>query len=223
MRELTLSELELVSGGNYSTVTELDEIVVTGGGGWTDYSDYYDSGDYGGGGGGDQGDATDDDIPDCVTDSPSITDEKMFMDVVQRLTDEIRGLYNDVEGNEDIDSSRYEYGAFIYEYNGQIGYGNITTNNSDEYVNITSAGVPDGARIVAYFHNHPDQSGIDDRVPSSDDWDNRRDLLSETNLPRGITIDQNLLLVVYSNEDDKSRIYDKNDEYTNTPSCVASN
>ncbi len=230
MRELTLSELELVSGGNNSSVTDIDEIVVIGnpgggGGDWGDWGDWGDSGDYGdggGGGGGDQG-STYDDIPECVTNSPAIADEKMFMDVVQHLTNEMRGWYNGVNGNPNIDSSKYEYGAMIYELNGQIGYGNITTNNSAGFVNISSAGVPDGARIVAYIHNHPDQGGIDDRVPSSDDWDHRRDLVNETNLPRGITIDPNLLIALYSNEDDKTRIYDKNDRNTNTPSCVAAN
>ena len=63
MRELTLSELELVSGGNNSSVTDVDEIVVIGnpggggGGDWGDWGDWGDQGDYGDGGGGGGGDA----------------------------------------------------------------------------------------------------------------------------------------------------------------------
>lgn len=62
MRELTLEELELISGG--SVTTEIDEIVVVGDGGgddggdwgdWGDWGDDWYDGDYGDGGGGDGG------------------------------------------------------------------------------------------------------------------------------------------------------------------------
>ena len=134
----------------------------------------------------------------------------------------MRGVYNNVPGNTQIDSSRFEYGVAIYEINGQIGYGDITTNNSPDYVNILTRGVPDGARIIGYMHNHPDQPGIDDRVPSSGidrDW-HRYDNLVGAALSRGITVDANLLLVLYTDQDDKTRIYDKNDKNTTNPSCA---
>lgn len=60
------------------------------------------------------------------------------------------------------------------------------------------------------------------RIPSNNkggDWDQRDSLVNKENLPRGITVDQNLLLVLYTNQDDKTRIYDKTDKNKETPSC----
>jgi len=83
MRELTLSELELVSGGTNSGddgVTELDEVDVVGdrgdSGDWGDYGDYGDDvyygdyGDYGDAGDSTPGPVTDgeDPDPDCAQD-----------------------------------------------------------------------------------------------------------------------------------------------------------
>lgn len=165
-----------------------------------------------------------DELPACVSTAPANVDEDALMKIIQYLTDELRGVYNNVPGNTQIDSSRFEYGVAIYEINGQIGYGDITTNNSPDYVNILTRGVPDGARIIGYMHNHPDQPGIDDRVPSSGygrDWDRYDNLVSSgAALSRGITVDANLLLVLYTNQDDKMRIYDKNDKNTSSASCA---
>lgn len=143
---------------------------------------------------------TGDERPDCVSASPDDIDEDMLMKIIQYLTDELRGVYNEVPGNDDIDSSRFEYGVAIYELDGQIGYGDITTNNSPDFVRIITRGVPDGARIIAIMHNHPD-TGEDDRVPSDHfggDWDQYRDVVNSA-LSRGIEVDPNLLLVLYTN------------------------
>lgn len=220
MRELTLTELELVSGGTFT----LDDVDVVGDR-WQpiDWSPPYDYGDnFTDGGGTDTPPPPPEQLPTCVTDKPAITNEEEFLNNLKLLTDELRGLYNSVPGNTPIDASRYEYGILIYEINGVIGYGDIQTSNSAGHVDITAAGVPDGARIIAYMHNHPDQAGIDDRWPSNHsggDWD-QRDALVNSTLARGITVDPNLLLVLYTNQDDKTRIYDKSDKNKTVAACA---
>ncbi len=161
-------------------------------------------------------------LPACVSAQPANVDEDALMRIVQHLTDELMGVFNDVPGNIDIDSSSYEYSVLIYEFNGTYGYGNINTNNSSDHVNAVTNGVPDGARIIAWMHSHPDNS-IDVGVPSrhpGGDWDEYRDLVNQGSLSRGITVDPNLLLVLYSSDDEKTRIYDKNDRTATTPSCA---
>lgn len=105
MRELTMTELELVAGGSTSDVTELDEIVVTGpgdgggGGDWGDWGDWGDYGDYGdyGDGGGSGGGSTDtapppDEASVDVTDTinrPLTADE-------QKAVNDLKATINDV-------------------------------------------------------------------------------------------------------------------------------
>ena len=212
-----------LSNGN---VTELSEVVVTG----RRYTpttpgSYYNPYDYGGWDGHDTSvtvpPSPTEELPDCVSAAPEGVDEDALMRVLQYLNDEFQGDYNGVSGNDDILTSRYEYGVYVYELNGQIGHGNIYTDRSPDYVNVTTADLPDGARIIAWMHSHPNQPGIDDRIPSSHpggDWDQYRELVTAT-LPRGITVDPNLLLALYSHEGKQTRIYDKNDRNTNNASC----
>lgn len=160
-------------------------------------------------------------LPTCVSDKPEISDESMFMRVISDLTRAFRGDYNGIEGNLNVYSSQYEYGVLIYELNGVIGHTNIVTDYRPDEVGVSTTSVPDGARIVAFMHNHPDVSFVDDRIPSighDGDWQRRNNFIS-SNLGRGITIDSNLLLVLYTNEDNRTRIYYKSDEETTRSSC----
>ncbi|NGM51797.1 hypothetical protein G5B46_19460 [Caulobacter sp. 602-2] len=217
MRELTLEELELISGG----IDTLETITVTGtrdGDGWDGWDGWWDGGYDGGdggydGGGGDGGDPPAEEYPPCVEASPEGVAPGAILDAARNAASQIAA------GNDET----YEYGALIYELNGVVGVGNIYTQNNTGQVQIGAGGVPDGARIVGYIHNHPDVGGIDDRTPSDHaggDWDQYNGLINSTSLPRGITADPNMLLFIYTNEDGKVRAYDKTDEGTTTASCA---
>lgn len=72
------------------------------------------------------------------------------------------------------------------------------------------------------MHSHPDNS-INVGLPSSHhggDWDQYRDLVNLGSLSRGITVDPNLLMVLYASDDEKTRIYDKNDRNATSTSCA---
>lgn len=220
MRELTLEELELITGGTTTDDTWVDGITVTGypdgGDGWDGWWDGgYDGGDggYDGGGGGDGGDPPPEEYPPCVAAAPEGVDAGSILDAARNAASQIAA------GNDET----YEYGALIYEHNGSVGVGNVYTQSNTGQVDIGAGGVPDGARIVGYIHNHPDVGGIDDRTPSNHsggDWDQYTSLVSSTSLPRGITADPNMLLFIYTNEDGSVRAYDKTDKNTNTASCA---
>jgi hypothetical protein len=83
--------------------------------------------------------------------------------------------------------------------------------------------VPDGARILAILHNHPDDTMIDDRYPSprsegGTDWE-AYEAVRSWGGTRGITVDQNLLMYIYTNEDRKTWVYDVTDKQTERTSC----
>ena len=208
MRELTLEELQLVAGG-------ADTIVVTGDrpddGGW-DWGDWYDTGGDGGGGGGggggDQGDPPDE-YPACIEAAPAGVSPTAITDAAKAASAAIAA------GNDE----NIEYGAFIYELNGQVSYTPPFTNNSPDSVNFSTGSIPDGARVLGMVHNHPDQSGIDDRYPSENDWD-AYNQLQAWNENRGITIDPNMLMFIYSNEDKNVRGYDNTDKNQQSASCA---
>ncbi|NGM51796.1 hypothetical protein G5B46_19455 [Caulobacter sp. 602-2] len=219
MRELTLEELDFVTGG----ADEVDGITVTADGGdgdgwdgWWDGGDggdgWWDGGDGGVGPDG-GGDGITEEYPPCVEASPEGVAPGAILDTARSAAAQIAA------GNDET----FEYGALIWELNGTVGMGAIYTQNDTGQVQIGSSGVPDGARIVGYVHNHPDVAGVDDRTPSNHvggDWDQYNALVNSTTLPRGITADPNMLLFIYTNEDGSLRAYDKTDEDTETASCA---
>jgi hypothetical protein len=128
----------------------------------------------------------------------------------------------------------YEYASIIYSVNGNVGWTQPYTQNLFDQVNWMGniSLVPTGAVIVGIVHNHPDDSQIDDRIPSggrSDgvDWTSYDELVNwnsshsgtEADLPRGITVDPNMLLYIYSNEDHETHVYDNTDKNQTSASC----
>jgi hypothetical protein len=135
------------------------------------------------------------------------------------------------------DVQTFEWSSLIYAINGSVYY---TTPNSDHLVdgvNWTSSDalkqIPDGAVIIGVVHNHPDDPTITDTIPSGsgreggDDWLSYDTLVNWNrrhddahDLPRGITVDPNMLLWIYSNEDSKTHVYDNTDKNQDTPTCT---
>jgi hypothetical protein len=121
----------------------------------------------------------------------------------------------------------YEYSAIVWTYNGEVGYTDPYTDHLTGEVNLLGAisAVPDGAVIIGIVHNHPDDPIINDSYPSgagSDpggDWDAYDAIVGHTGLPRGITVDSNMLLWMVNAEDNKIRVYDKTDKNQTQASC----
>lgn len=134
-----------------------------------------------------------------------------------------------------LNDENYEYSSMIYYKDGVISFTSPWTNNLVDQVNwvggyLTS--VPAGAVIVGVVHNHPDDPVMNDTIPSGsgslngDDW-RRYDELVNWNanhdaahdFQNGITVDTNLLLYIYSNEDQQTHVYDNTDKNQTSTSC----
>lgn len=214
MRELSFAELELVSGGNNTWPPhELDEIVVTHPGydhDWS-YDTEYDGYVPGGGGSG---------LPtanetDCVSTTLASGAD------LQQVNNHALAGGNEIAALRD---HAYEYSVIVWSLNGVVGHTTPHTDRNAGLVNWLGNldEVPTGAVIVGIVHNHPNLPGINDTIPSyhdGGDWD-QRDRLVEATLQRGITVDPNVLLYIQSNEDNKTRVYDKNDRDTRTRECA---
>jgi hypothetical protein len=229
MRDLTPEECEFIAGGlvkkattNSYTDTEVGEVVVVSSPPPYPTPPYpipttpppYDPPIYNPGpGGGGTSPPPPDVYPPCVSAAPPGVSPTAVMNAAKAAAADIASR----------DDETYEFGTLIWEKDGVVNYGIIQTQNSTEKVAISTAGVPDGAKIVGYIHNHPDLAGVNDAIPSQHtdgDWDQYTDLQNATGLNRGITVSPNLLLFLYTNEDHKVRTYDKNDKNTQTASCA---
>jgi hypothetical protein len=147
----------------------------------------------------------------CVTSSPEGYSLAEINNVALYLTGQIR----------DGRDGRWEYGAVIYAVNGVIGFTSVVTQESPSHVDYPFDQVPDGAVILAVIHNHPEVPTVDDGYPSQADWNTYAGLVeSNTGLNRGITADPNMLMYVYTNEDWKTRVYDKDDRNIADVQCT---
>lgn len=121
----------------------------------------------------------------------------------------------------------YEYSSIVWTKNGEVGYTDPYTDHLSDEVNLLGAisAVPDGAIIIGIVHNHPDDPVMNDSYPSgagSDpggDWDGYDAIVGHTGLPRGITVDSNMLFWMVNAEDNKIRVYDKTDKNQTQASC----
>ena len=181
MRELSMSELELVSGGyNTYDLGWTDPVTPPGDGGgdsgWGDWG-WGDWGDYGGGDGGGGGGHSPDPRPD-------------YNDCQDRKADTIARDLN-AELATKPDSNRIEYGALIYkDENGVLQRTELTGSSGDRWTGMEGKfpedfGMTSWSQVVGIFHHHPTevlQNGewidITDPVysasnydkPSSGDW-----------------------------------------------------
>jgi len=120
----------------------------------------------------------------------------------------------------------FEYSSILWALDGAVGWTTPWTDGLTDSVNLLGGldQVPEGAVIVGIVHNHPDDPAMNDRIPSGagsapgGDWAAYDEILG-LSLPRGITVDQNMLLYIYSNEDQKTHVYDKTDKSQTTASC----
>lgn len=166
MRELTLEELELISGGTH---TESEIVVVGDGGGddwgdWGDWGDYGDGGGDGGGGGGGGGDPPPTNEFPCENSSVS----------------SVAGEIAAKDANDGLSgTAQPEYGTTIASSGGNFYTGNVTAGQSYDQANppSTSIAPPDGygwADVVATIHSHPasGDSAVDlrNQAPSDGDW-----------------------------------------------------
>jgi hypothetical protein len=123
------------------------------------------------------------------------------------------------------DDETFEFSSIVYSLNGQIGWTQPYTDHLTDQVNwLGGIGqVPSSAVILGIVHNHPDIDGISDTIPSltsegGRDWQSY-DQLESWSGTRGITVDDNALLWIYSNEDGKTHVYDNTDRETQYTSC----
>lgn len=167
MRELAMAELELVSGGNISDVTEVDEIVVIGdrgdGGDFGDFGDYGDYGDYGGDyGGGGGGTYT---PPDCGCPSTGSSSQQAERSAAADGADVIKTQ----------NWQNQEYGGFIYKdaVTGEIKMGTITGSAVTGWTPTADnmQGIQNYSQIIGIVHSHgPNVPGTDHNFPSTGDW-----------------------------------------------------
>ena len=244
LRELTPQETEFVAGGgpenwvdanNNGVYDAGDSIVITG-------SAFTRSGAGGGGGGGDwrelQSDSatltpTDPDELRAAEPLPTPCVETTFATPGVSLTDANRAALAASNVIAQQNDETYEYSSIIFFYNGQVGFTEPFTNRSPDHVDWLNAeilsNIPDGAVIVGVVHSHPDARETNDTIPSNegaqggytDDWMmyNQMVGMAVGTLPRGITVDSNMLLYIYSDEDRKTHVYDKTDKNESRTSC----
>jgi len=215
MRVLNEYEVNLIAGGWGSSS---DDIVITGWRmHWEDFSWF--TIEIGGGGGGAEPEPEPVDEP-----NPTPCVETSLSNGIS-TTDANRAALAASNKIAELNDEMYEYSSIIWWLNGEIGF-TAPYQGSPSEVNWLGGldGVPDGAVIIGILHNHPDEPGIDDRIPSptslgGQDW-TAYDQLRNWGGTRGITVDQNLLQYVYTNEDGKTRVYDKTDKETQQASCT---
>jgi hypothetical protein len=126
-----------------------------------------------------------------------------------------------------LNDENQEYSSIVWQMNGTIGWTAPYTNGSYGNVNLMGglSQVPAGAVIIGIVHNHPDDATTPDTIPSGSgsyggqDWTAYDQIVALTNLPNGISVDPNMLLYIYSNEDHKTHVYDKTDKSETTTSC----
>jgi hypothetical protein len=130
----------------------------------------------------------------------------------------------------------WEYSAIVYVVNGVVGWTAPYTDRDPNSVNFLGAlgSVPDGAVIVEIVHSHPEDPQTPDTIPSGvgmhegEDWESYDTIVNwndnhsaSQDLPRGITVDPNMLLYILSDEDGgKTHVYDKTDKNQTIPSCT---
>ncbi|HEX8191624.1 MAG TPA: hypothetical protein VF552_01870 [Allosphingosinicella sp.] len=221
LRLLSDEELTKVGGG---LVTWGPDIFVTGwdpitGGG---------GGDGGGGGSDDEGGYTMDDRPNPETGGTGTGDFSVPKDTpcVSASPDGINlsdlnrvalALSRDIAAQND---DEWEYGAVIYALNGEIRATSVVTQQNPDGVVYPFHQIPSGAVVLALVQNHPEEPTVKDSIPSSPDWRTYERLLAgELRVPDGVSVDPKLLMYVYTNEDWKTRVYDKNDVDTGIKSC----
>lgn len=214
-----------------------DIIIVTG----HIFTAAYSSGAGGGGGGGGLGGLQDDTIsitPTTTGDEaipaaeplPTPCVETTFATPNVSLTDANRAALAASNAIAGRNHERYEYSSIVFSHNGKVGFTEPYTNRSPDeadWMNPEIASrIPDGAVILGVVHNHPNRPFIDDSIPSGGDpsdgvdWQKYEIMVgSDLNLPRGISVDKNMLLYIYTNEDRKTRVYDKTDKQQTKPSC----
>jgi hypothetical protein len=146
---------------------------------------------------------------------------------LQDLNNQALKASNDIHaGNDEM----WEYGVIFYLKDGRLQNTGIFGGDSPGEINwsLGFARVPDGAIIVATLLNHPDDPNVVDSIPSMDTMQNpgghdwlayNSFLLGGDSNSRGITTDPNMLMYIFTNEDNKTRVYDKTDRNTTHPSC----
>ena len=131
-----------------------------------------------------------------------------------------------------LNDETFEYSSIVYYSNGNMGFTSPWTNNLTDEVNWVGGlgSVPSGAVIVGIVHNHPDDPVMNDTIPSGggqdgQDWQSYSQLVNfnsdsnPQNLPNGITVDPNMLLYIYSNQDNQTHVYDNTDKNQTSTSC----
>jgi hypothetical protein len=224
VRLLMADELSQIAGGDGEDtddtappVEEIEEIIVDAQPLPPDY--FYSppiiigGGDYSGGG--DAG--PEDDYPD-TPDTPCVETGFASSSVsIDRVNNAAKAAADAIvaTGN----SGTWEYGAFIYEYGGQVLFTPIFTNQRHNSVDFSSNSVPSGAHVLAMIHNQPsDPLGTaDQRLPSPEDWQAYDTLAGQS--VAGRTFDSNMLTYILTNQDGQTRPYDNTDKNQSSPSC----
>lgn len=186
----------------------------------------YAAGFYPGGTGGMGGSSSPDGPVEQAKDTPCVEAAPSNVPL-QDLNNQVLRASNDIHARND---EMWEYGVIFYLKDGILQNTGVFGGGSpgDINWNLGFARVPDGAIIVATLHNHPDDPNVDDRIPSMDTMQNpgghdwlayNSFLLAGDNNSRGITTDANMLMYIFTNQDNKTRVYDKTDRNTTYPSC----
>lgn len=230
MRVLTDYEVDLIAGG-WGSSNDLGEAAVYGYDFWFSWQDLLwwfgpIPGEGGGGGAGSEAELS----PEPL-ETPCV--ETVFETGVS-ITDANRAALAASNQIAALNDETFEYSSIIYVLNGAVGFTSPYTDHLTDRVNWAGGidAVPNGAVIIGIVHNHPDDPNVHDNIPSGAgqadgiDWTSfdqlvnwNRDHDNAHDLPRGITVDNNMLLYIYSNEDEKTHVYDKTDKGQTRPSC----
>jgi hypothetical protein len=119
-----------------------------------------------------------------------------------------------------LNDENWEYSSIVFLYNGQVGFTEPYTEQHLDIVDLMGgfARLPDGAVVLAIVHNHPDFDDRPDGFPSTVDWGGYNATVN-FHWARGIIIDSNMLLYIYTNADHHTRVYDRTDRHEFRNGC----
>lgn len=127
------------------------------------------------------------------------TPDGVSIEQIRKHAAALKELLNTAPGG----GETYESGGFVYvDTLGNLGHTALVTNErSDEEVSVSTAHVPDGARIVGWVHTHPPRPGQPNQKALSDVDRTGRRLIGSTP-PRGVTVDPKMMSYVIDLKDE---------------------
>ncbi len=145
--------------------------------------------------------------------------EGSILDLPARADQRVAG--REQRAIDQLNDENWEYSSIVFYHDGKVGFTEPFTGRLPDRVNLVGGDdwLPAGAVILGIVHNHPDIYSDHAGYPSVVDWQGYNQILT-ADFGRGITVDSNLLYYIYTDDDHKTRVYDKTDKSKTSNSCA---